>query len=271
MRDKLNSQNELPSGTVHLWKSRNMGSKGYIHCTCRRNLRKWKYRFTSISETQDSILASRDSILASQNSKQSSFEMRGSSLEFRASSVNLLLSGTVEISVQRKWKRKEIFAVGLVNSVLNLPDGQVILWGGIQTQKNCNQSCSSNFFGLVEMTFRLVHDSHSLPFGQAVKLTFFAPWKFIHCWPFVLTFPGHCSPNLVFILLSDVFDCITLEECDPLFSFVEERVSTWTMVSHYLTQVKCYHAITLCLLDTSDQLLYTPHSWEASKRGQHVF
>lgn len=40
---------------------------------------------------------------------------------------------------------------------------------------------------------------------------------------------GHCSPNLVFILLSDVFDCITLEQCDPLFSFVEERVSTWTM------------------------------------------
>lgn len=40
---------------------------------------------------------------------------------------------------------------------------------------------------------------------------------------------GHCSPNLVFILLSDVFDCITLEQCDPLFSFVEEKVSTWTM------------------------------------------
>lgn len=40
---------------------------------------------------------------------------------------------------------------------------------------------------------------------------------------------GHCSPNLVFILLSDVFDCITLEQCDPLFTFVEEKVSTWTM------------------------------------------
>ncbi|XP_015763738.1 PREDICTED: THO complex subunit 1-like [Acropora digitifera] len=40
---------------------------------------------------------------------------------------------------------------------------------------------------------------------------------------------GHCSPNLVFILLSDVFDCITLEQCDPLFTFVEERVSIWTM------------------------------------------
>lgn len=40
---------------------------------------------------------------------------------------------------------------------------------------------------------------------------------------------GYCSPNLVFILLSDIFDCITLENCDPLFTFVEEKVSTWTM------------------------------------------
>ena len=45
---------------------------------------------------------------------------------------------------------------------------------------------------------------------------------------------GYCSPNLVFILLSDIFDCITLENCDPLFTFVEEKVSTWTMVSQDL-------------------------------------
>ena len=38
----------MPSGTVHLWKSRNMASKGYIHRTCRINLRKWKYWFTLI-------------------------------------------------------------------------------------------------------------------------------------------------------------------------------------------------------------------------------
>ena len=67
------------------------------------------------------------------------------------------------------------FAVGLVNSVLNLPDGQVIFWGKFKLQNNCNQSCSSNFFGLVEMTFGLVHASYSLPEWQAVKLTFFAP------------------------------------------------------------------------------------------------
>ena len=52
------------------------------------------------------------------------------------------------------------FAVGLVNSVLNLPDQQVIFFGGeFKLQKNCNQSCSSNFF-------RLVHASYSLPNGK---------------------------------------------------------------------------------------------------------
>ena len=33
------------------------------------------------------------------------------------------------------------------------------------------------FFGLIEMTFGLVHASYSLPEWQAVKLTFFAPWE----------------------------------------------------------------------------------------------
>ena len=37
-----------------------------------------------------------------------------------------------------------------------------------------------NVFGLVEMTYRLVHASYSLPKWQAVKLPFFAPWfKFL--------------------------------------------------------------------------------------------
>ena len=38
------------------------------------------------------------------------------------------------------------FAIGLVNSVLNLPDGQVIFRGEFKLQKKCNQSCSSNLF-----------------------------------------------------------------------------------------------------------------------------
>ncbi|KAK3746286.1 hypothetical protein QZH41_016539, partial [Actinostola sp. cb2023] len=40
---------------------------------------------------------------------------------------------------------------------------------------------------------------------------------------------GTCSPTLPFILLSDVFDSITLQLCEKLFVFVEEQVSVWTL------------------------------------------
>ena len=44
------------------------------------------------------------------------------------------------------------FAIGLVFFVLNLPDGQVLFFGGIQIA-NCYQSCQSKrVLGLVEMT-----------------------------------------------------------------------------------------------------------------------
>lgn len=60
------------------------------------------------------------------------------------------------------------FVIGLVNAVLNLPDGLLkvffLVGVGIQMQKNRNQSCSSkNFFRLCEMTFGLVRTSSSLP------------------------------------------------------------------------------------------------------------
>ena len=56
------------------------------------------------------------------------------------------------------------FATGLVNSVLNLPDGQVKFFGEFILQKNCNQSCSSKkFFRLVKVTLGLIHSSYSLP------------------------------------------------------------------------------------------------------------
>ena len=62
------------------------------------------------------------------------------------------------------------FAIGLVNSVFNLPDGQV---------KN-RRTVKSNllvkkFLGLVKMTSGLVSASFSLPEWQAVKMIFFAP------------------------------------------------------------------------------------------------
>ena len=54
-------------------------------------------------------------------------------------------------------------AIGRVNSVLNLPDGQVKFFEEFRLWKNC------------EMMFGLVYASLSLPKWQAVKVTSFAP------------------------------------------------------------------------------------------------
>ena len=69
------------------------------------------------------------------------------------------------------------FAIGLVDSVLNLPDGQVIFFEEFEEQKNCeiNYSALQKALGLVEMMSGLVNVSFSLPEWQAVKMIFFAP------------------------------------------------------------------------------------------------
>ena len=70
------------------------------------------------------------------------------------------------------------FAIRLVNSVLNLPNGQVKFFEEFKLQKNCEiNSAHQNIFGSVEMTFGQVYASLSLPQWQALKMTFFAPWK----------------------------------------------------------------------------------------------
>ena len=68
------------------------------------------------------------------------------------------------------------FAIGLVISVLDLPDGQVNKLGGNSNYRRTVTNAHQNFvFRLVEMAFGLVHASYSLSKWQAVKLTFFAP------------------------------------------------------------------------------------------------
>ena len=69
------------------------------------------------------------------------------------------------------------FAIGLVNSVINLPDGQVKFFEESRLQRNCEINLLiKTFLGLVEMIFGLVNVSFSLPEWQAVKMTFIAPW-----------------------------------------------------------------------------------------------
>ena len=68
------------------------------------------------------------------------------------------------------------FAMGLVNSVFNLPDGQVKFFEEFKLQKNCEINLLiKTFWGLVEMIFGLVNVNFSLSEWQAVKMTFFAP------------------------------------------------------------------------------------------------
>ena len=69
------------------------------------------------------------------------------------------------------------FAIGLVNSVIRLPDGQVKLFVEFKLQKNCEINLLvKTFVGLVEMMLELVNVSFSLPEWQAVKMIFLAPW-----------------------------------------------------------------------------------------------
>ena len=68
------------------------------------------------------------------------------------------------------------FVIGLVNCVINLPNGQVKLFEEFKLQKNCEINLLINtFLGLVEMMFGILNVSFSLPKWQAVKITFFAP------------------------------------------------------------------------------------------------
>ena len=51
------------------------------------------------------------------------------------------------------------FATGLVNSVLNLPDGQVMFFGEFTVINPAHQKMF--FFGLYKVTLGLVHSSYS--------------------------------------------------------------------------------------------------------------
>ena len=68
------------------------------------------------------------------------------------------------------------FAIGLVNSVINFPHGQVKFFEEFKLEKNCEINLLiKTFLGLVEMMFGLINVSFSLSEWQAVKMTFFAP------------------------------------------------------------------------------------------------
>ena len=82
---------------------------------------------------------------------------------------------STDISVDITHSKQDPDSLGLVNSVIILPDGQVKSFEEFKLQKNCEiHLLIKTFLGLVEMMFGLVSVSFSLPEWQAVKMTFFA-------------------------------------------------------------------------------------------------
>ena len=72
------------------------------------------------------------------------------------------------------------FASGLVNSVINLPDGQVKFFEEFKLQKNCEINLLiKTFLGLVEMMFGLVNVSFNsaCPNGKLYKNDFLCTLK----------------------------------------------------------------------------------------------
>jgi len=79
----------------------------------------------------------------------------------------------VPSSTERRQRAKEVvsyspglvdFAIGLVNSVINLPDGQVKFFEESKLQRNCEINLLiKTFLGLVELMFGPVNVNFSLP------------------------------------------------------------------------------------------------------------
>ena len=68
------------------------------------------------------------------------------------------------------------FGIGLVKSVFNLPDGQVMFMRNSNNRRSVESILlDEKLLGLVEITSGLVNASFSLPEWQAVKMIFFAP------------------------------------------------------------------------------------------------
>ena len=94
----------------------------------------------------------------------------------------------VFLAESHQWAKKAVsnspglvdFATGLVNSVLNLPDGQEKFFGEFTVINPAHQEKFFRAKAVYKVTLGLVHSSYSLPEWQAAKLTFFEPCTFFN-------------------------------------------------------------------------------------------
>ena len=143
----------------------------------------------------------------------------------RISSITSHIGHVLRASVQRAKKVVPDspglvdFAIGLVNSVLNLPDGQVMFFEHSNNRRTIQSILLvKKCLGLVEMTYGLVNANFSFPEWQAGKMIFFAPcsshsiffssWAIFRSWSFrtLVVYVGiFCANPQVFALLTNVY------------------------------------------------------------------
>ena len=113
------------------------------------------------------------------------------------------------------------FAIGLVNCVLNLPDGKWSILRNLTDRRTVKWILLiKKFWGLFEMTFGLVNASFSFPEWQAVKMTFFAPWR-------------RCPLNVLGDKVEPPQTATSLQR--PLFCPSRQKIHTWTLVYNLST------------------------------------
>ena len=91
---------------------------------------------------------------------------------------NFIISDTFMACTQRAKKLPGLvdFVIGLVNSVFNLPDGQVMFLSNSNRGRTLKSILLiKKLLGLVQIMSGLVNASFSLPKGQAIIMIFFAP------------------------------------------------------------------------------------------------
>lgn len=62
-------------------------------------------------------------------------------------------------------------------------------------------------------------------------VTFYKKKSFWRTYKQILSHEGICTASTPFVLLGDVLDCLPLDQCDKIFTFVEKNVTTWKSVS----------------------------------------
>ena len=66
----------------------------------------------------------------------------------------------------------------------------------------------------------------------------------MHLIKIVVAFIELCNAAVPFVMLSEILDTITIDNCEKVFEFVEDRVSTWKSVSYIqIIPNNCYSLV----------------------------